>query len=151
MNFPNLASSDSANLGSPSLADLDQSASVARLTTEHDSTSESEAKEARLGFLFSSLSELVRKHNLILPKPRDHWRLVQEPVQGEINGLPSLRGYAVATNGIMVAIYLLSGKVQYGHLAFFNCDKEEKEKLMDKPSSKVSGKEKKIELIFEGF
>lgn len=61
----------------------------------------------------------------ILPKPSDDWRLIQVPVTGEINGLPSIRGLAVATNGIIVALRRSDSFLVYGHLEWFLKDRNE--------------------------
>lgn len=73
---------------------------------------------------FHSVADLKLTHKVVLPKPHDDWRLIQEPYQGEINGCPTLRGTAIATNGIMVAILQPKGIV-FGHLDFFNPDEEQ--------------------------
>ncbi len=101
----------------------------------------------------SSLSELVLKYNLILPKPRDDWRLIQEPVQGEINGIPSMRGFCLATNGIIVAILTQDSKIIFGHLPFFVPDREEElAKVMNQPKTKkATKKEEDFFKLFEGI
>lgn len=68
-----------------------------------------------------SLTELRRSEHL--PKPYDDWRLVQKPVPGHINGLETIRGLAVATNGIIVALLNSYGKISFGHLEWFVKDK----------------------------
>lgn len=36
----------------------------------------------------------------------NHWRVVKEPVTGEVDGLPQLRGVVIATNGLMAMLRL---------------------------------------------
>lgn len=75
---------------------------------------------------FSSFADLVRTHNLMLPVPRDTWRLVAEPCIGEVNGLPMMRGLAVATNGIMVVLRRSQpNDCIYAHYDWFVPDEEE--------------------------
>lgn len=77
--------------------------------------------------VFHSLDAAVRALRIILPKPHDGWRLVKDPLVGCINGLPRLRGWTVATNGIFVVLLASNGKTcQIGHLEWFEADKTEK-------------------------
>lgn len=55
----------------------------------------------------------------MLPKPREDWRLVKDPVHGWINGLDRFSGLAVATNGIMVALRDENEVIRIGHLEWF--------------------------------
>ena len=52
---------------------------------------------------FPSVQAIKEYFGQPLPKPHD-WRLVSPAQVGEINGLPSSKGLAIATNGILVAI-----------------------------------------------
>lgn len=70
-----------------------------------------------------SLTDFRLRHGVQLPKPYD-WRLVPEQLTGEIAGLPSFRGTAIATNGIHVAIER-GHDVVIGHLEWFLADKPE--------------------------
>lgn len=75
--------------------------------------------------MYQSLSQIVRYHGLTLPKPREGWRLVNPPVCGEIQGIPTMRGRAIATNGILVLIEDELETAFFGHLEWFNKDKDE--------------------------
>ena len=68
---------------------------------------------------YSSLDMLVRQHRVVLPRPKDGWRLVMDPIGGQINGLPAIAGKTVATNGIIVALETPSGDLLFGHLEWF--------------------------------
>jgi hypothetical protein len=60
--------------------------------------------------------------------PRPHpWRLLgeDEAVAGEINGIYRIRGQALATNGIIVAILAGDGTLQFGHWDWFEPDWKE--------------------------
>ena len=70
-----------------------------------------------------TLTQLQREHHL--PKPFKEWRSVQQPVLGEINGLPRFRGHTIATNGIIVALESEVGNIFFGHLQWFLPDKKE--------------------------
>lgn len=57
-----------------------------------------------------------------------HWWLLTQTVQGEINGLPHMRGQAVATNGILVALEPCghdTPSIFIGHREWFMPDKDE--------------------------
>ena len=55
----------------------------------------------------------------------DGWRPLQEQKSGNIHGLPTLRGTAIATDGVLVAILTWDGKLSVGHLDYFIADKDE--------------------------
>lgn len=98
---------------------------------------------------YSSVRHLANTHRLhALPKPRDDWRLIQEPYVGEIHGLPRIRGAAVATNGIIVAVLRGDARIVFGHLAFFVPDHaEDKQRLLVfKPKEKRLGRPPKRDL-----
>jgi hypothetical protein len=63
---------------------------------------------------------LVGAGTIIYP---DGWRALQEQKQGNIHGLPTLRGTAVATDGVLVAIFKWDGTLSVGHLDYFIADK----------------------------
>ena len=77
---------------------------------------------AKVAYQFQSVDDFKRTFKSSLPKPYD-WRLI-EPMVGEINGIPTSRGIAIATNGIIVAIMQNDGVV-FGHLDWFVKDKEQ--------------------------
>ena len=72
---------------------------------------------------FGSVGAIKDFYKITLPKPYD-WRLLVPNVVGEVNGIPSSRGVAVATNGILVAI-VQTNALFIGHLEFFVPDEEE--------------------------
>lgn len=78
---------------------------------------------------FHSLDEACRRLRVVLPAPREGWRLVQDPVVGSINGLANngrFAGWTVATNGIMVLLLSANEKdFWFGHLQWFEADKTE--------------------------
>jgi len=80
---------------------------------------------------------IIARDLSILPKPSDTWRILQKPRVGEVNGLPHMRGVAIATNGIIVAIKTGDQRVIFGHLEWFVPDKNE-------PSSPVKGRKGKV-------
>ena len=53
---------------------------------------------------FRDIEHLKAHHRLLLSKPYDTWRLIKNPIMGQIQGLPTLNGFALATNGIIVLI-----------------------------------------------
>jgi hypothetical protein len=71
------------------------------------------------------LTDFVCQTNAWLPKPKDSWRLTKEPIIGQINGIPTYRGAAVATNGIMVVLVNEASLVFIGHLDWFIPDDDE--------------------------
>lgn len=72
---------------------------------------------------FSSVTAIKQAFGITLPKPYD-WRLLSPCVVGEMNALPNMRGVAVATNGILVAI-LQNATIIIGHLDYFVADQEQ--------------------------
>lgn len=97
-----------------------------------------------------SLTDFRNKHNVWLPKPHDCWRLVPDGVVGQIAGLPSFRGTAIATNGIHVAIER-GQDVVIGHLEWFIADDLQKEaSLLDTSAAKLSP-QPKLDILAELF
>lgn len=83
---------------------------------------------------YPSLSVMCRTKRIqILPKPRDTWRLVAQPVVGAINAIPQFRGLAIATNGVIVLLETSAGRDTFifGHLQFFVKDDIEQETDLD--------------------
>lgn len=70
-------------------------------------------------------------HLKSLPKPRQDWRLLKDPCVGEVNGIPTMRGVATATNGILAAI-VRGGTIVFGHIEYFIVDSQERETLAKK-------------------
>jgi hypothetical protein len=88
-----------------------------------------------------NIGELVSKHSIYLPKPKDKWRMLKSGVVGEVNGLPMFRGVARATNGIHVAIETSSGALIIGHFDWF---------IVDEKDEAISLKEEVREISLQG-
>lgn len=73
---------------------------------------------------YASVEALQKRFNILLPRKSPDWRLIKEPPVGEINGIPSMRGIAMATDGIL-AIIVHEETVIFGHVDYFMVDKEE--------------------------
>ena len=84
--------------------------------------------------MYTSLHEFLASHSFQQVKPRE-WRLVKGEPVGQIDGIPSMRGRAIATNGINVAIERGDGTVVLGHLDWFVCDKAYQTTLFDAPAA----------------
>jgi hypothetical protein len=74
---------------------------------------------------YRHLDEVVRDGKLLLPKPREGWRLVRDPLCGHINALESFNGKTIATNGIMVLLEDEVGCFCFGHLQWFVPNEDE--------------------------
>lgn len=99
---------------------------------------------------FSSIASLALQHRVILPVPR-YWRLLapEDCRHGEINAIITLRGKAVATNGIMLAILTENEtRIEFGHKEFFVPDKEERDNDHEPKSRKQSERTRKILLEY---
>lgn len=77
---------------------------------------------------FRSIAELRSITGHVLPHPHE-WRLLAEQVIGQVRGIPTMRGTAVATNGIHVLIMRHDGVV-FGHMDFFVPDEQESVKIL---------------------
>ena len=101
--------------------------------------------------MYLSLTHFIAMHSLHLPKPWDGWRLVVPEVPGQINGIDAMRGVAIATNGILVAIEDEHGIVCYGHLEWFVKDDAEQETSLDTEQMILQGRKARrvAELIEE--
>ena len=99
---------------------------------------------------FDSIESFNRTFKAALPKPYD-WRLI-EAMTGEINGIPTSRGIAVATNGILVAIMQNDGIV-IGHLDWFVKDEEQPVERSESPALSSSPKisHRKSNKLFNTF
>lgn len=93
---------------------------------------------------FSSIQQIALTYKVVLPKPRE-WRMIPQSFSGEVNGCPAMRGVAVATNGIHVAI-LQSDNIVIGHLDWFVADEQSPNDAKATRSGKMPR-----ENIFEGF
>lgn len=96
---------------------------------------------------FTSIAEVKQVFGITLPKPYD-WRLLSPCVVGEINGLPNLRGTAIATNGILVAIVQQTGLI-IGHLDYFVADQDQS--MPQDVNRSVVVKAKKTKINIEEF
>lgn len=97
---------------------------------------------------YRSLGDMVMLKKIVLPKPRDDWRLVAKPMIGEIKGIPSIRGKTIATNGVLVIIESIIGTTWNAHLAFFVPDEDEETDLFEEGKTV---KPTKHERMFEEF
>lgn len=95
---------------------------------------------------FNSLDAVRETFRVLLPRPYE-WRLLKQPIVGEINGLPESRGIAIATNGIIVAIQQ-NESLFFGHLDFFVEDEDESDHCEAVGNSKGR---KRVERLFESF
>ena len=93
---------------------------------------------------FKSIAELKASYNLILPHPYEEWRLLATPGIGQIHAIPSMRGIATATNGILVLIINEQDQPMFGHIDNFVSDDVQviielsaKSKTPTKPSKRV--------------
>ena len=84
-----------------------------------------------------------------MPLPRGDWRLTDYDL-GEINGLPNSRGRVVATNGIMCYIQQEHG-LYLGHFTAWIPDHKEPVIRQGGRARVSGGREKKINIVFEGF
>lgn len=71
---------------------------------------------------FPNMSSLRAAYGRHLPQPADNWRTIKEPHFGHIQGIPSMMGLAVATDGIYVVIKRGDGHFLLGHLDWFISD-----------------------------
>ncbi len=77
---------------------------------------------------YTTVHALCERHHLKLPRPHPWWLLSGDDcIVGEVNGVPTIRGKAVATNGIMVAVLTVQGDIDLGHRQFFVRDEEPRE------------------------
>lgn len=88
---------------------------------------------------FSSIASLAATFSVSLPKPHD-WRLIVDCPVGSINGIPSLRGVAIATNGILIAL-LRNERIEFGHLDSFVQDIGESVRIISKTSKPKATKQ----------
>jgi hypothetical protein len=92
---------------------------------------------------YRSLLDFAKHHEVCLPKPHD-WRLTKEPVTGEIQGISGIRGFAVATNGILVALENDRGDLAFGHLDWFVPDAETTQSEPQTPKTPKARKMKAV-------
>ena len=67
---------------------------------------------------YTSPLNFAKHWKLQLPKPYDEWRFVPGCPFGQVHGIPRSAGFAVCTNGILVAIER-GEDVFFGHMEFF--------------------------------
>lgn len=85
---------------------------------------------------YTSISQFAEVNHLILPRPFD-WRLIQDPMTGEVQGLSAFRGFAIATNGIIVALESESKDIAFGHLDYFVPDEDSTPKSSSTKTTKA--------------
>lgn len=71
---------------------------------------------------FNNLAHMTRELRVILPKPKEEWRMVNPSPIGDVHGLPGLRGIIVASNGILDLLLTPTGAVSFIHHEWFNED-----------------------------
>jgi len=71
---------------------------------------------------YRNTHEFAQAFKTVLPKPREAWRLLTAPMLGEITGIHTIRGKAIATNGILVAVVREDNELFFGHLEWFKED-----------------------------
>lgn len=70
---------------------------------------------------FSSVGHLTSTFGVSLPRSKNEWRLLVEPLVGNIYGIPSLRGVVLATDGVLCLI-ARGEKLETAHLDWFVVD-----------------------------
>lgn len=85
---------------------------------------------------------MTRELRVLLPKPKEHWRLVSPSPIGDIHGLPNLRGIVVASNGILDLMVAPTGAVFFVHHEWFVEDRD----IIPHPWRPVPGQHAKIDL-----
>lgn len=94
---------------------------------------------------YPTLSAFVTAKRLVLPSPKTWWLLSDaDAVTGEVNGVPSLRGVAVATNGILIAVETVTGTVLFGHRDWFVVDKEPKDTATGRSTPRPSTRQQEL-------
>jgi hypothetical protein len=72
---------------------------------------------------YHSVHEFFLAHKL-QHRQFDNWRLTK-PCLGSINGLPNLRGFVLATNGILCYLENERGEICQGHFDWFNPEQQD--------------------------
>ena len=98
---------------------------------------------------FRDIGDIKSTYHITLAKPYE-WRLIKEPYVGEINGIAKMRGVAVATNGILVAIMQPTGMV-VGHLDYFVADVDEPDYVVETAVAVNREKEKQSANVYRLF
>ena len=97
---------------------------------------------------FDSIAQVKELYGTPLPKPHD-WKLMSKGIVGQIHGLHTCHGTAVATNGILIAI-LRGTDIIIGHSEWFVPDEVQPDTIFTpRTSSKASTMPR--ENIFAGF
>ena len=68
---------------------------------------------------YQSVQDFQASKGITLPRPHKDWCLVKDMPVGEIHGIPTICGQAVATNGIIVIIETVNGELFNAHLSSF--------------------------------
>ena len=84
---------------------------------------QSEEKEARVAKPISDEMVAWLNAKRMVVKDLTKWRWITSTDPGEINGLPTSRGKARMTNGILVLVERLDGSVMIGHFDWWKWDK----------------------------
>lgn len=95
---------------------------------------------------FTSVNAVKATYGITLPKPHE-WRLLPEGIVGCINGIHTMHGTAVATNGIHVAIMQVN-TLTIGHMDWFVADEQSESER--KQATSTTSKVCKV-TIFEEF
>lgn len=111
-----------------------------------------DARAACLAWSDASFLSFMRDHSITIPAHElNAWRMLplREQSMGEIQGLPTLRGRLVATDGVLA--YLLNGdKLMLVHLESFLPDKEEVTTKVGR-GARQSRVAKQLDELFVGY
>lgn len=77
-------------------------------------------------------------------KDADKWRVIKEPVLGEINGLPASHGLLVATNGILCLIERADSTTFEGHLEWFVAHNPREQEIVDEQKAVQTNTRKRL-------
>lgn len=73
---------------------------------------------------FDSVQALTHHFRTTLPCAfKSDWRLLQSPIVGHVNGVESLQGLLLATNGVLAALER-SGRLEIVHVDYFIPDEQ---------------------------
>lgn len=73
---------------------------------------------------FDSVHALTKHYGIQLPcAMKSEWRLLQRPIVGHVNGVFSLQGTLLATNGILATMER-ENRIEIVHIDFFVADEQ---------------------------
>lgn len=101
--------------------------------------------------LFDNIYHLRAETGIILPKPFDTWRLIAEPVMGKIQGIPTLWGVAIATNGITLILQRGEEYLDVHLDNFIPDDIEDVDRLGGNTRTKATSTKPQPDPLFAGF